>query len=92
MRSLMSLTRRECEVLRCLALGYSNRQIARQLVVSVATVQNHIHNILEKLEVSNRTMAVVTAQRRGLLSIEKIDDPNHALVIEKPYSNTTASL
>lgn len=91
MRSLMTLTQREREVLRYIARGLTNRQIARQLVVSVATIQNHVHSILEKLEVSNRTMAVVVAQHRDLLSVEKIDDLNHVLVSEKLYSDTTAA-
>ncbi len=92
MRSLMTLTQREHEVLRYIARGLTNRELARQLVVSVATIQNHVHSILEKLEVSNRTMAVVVAQHCGMLSVEKIDDLNHVLLNEKLYSDTTASL
>lgn len=73
-RSLITLTRRECEILQCLAAGRSNREIAGQLNIAVPTVQNHLHSIFDKLWVSNRTMAVVVAQRQGLLKAEKIDD------------------
>ena len=91
MRSLMTLTQREREVLRYVAYGLTNRQIAQQLVVSVATIQNHVHSILEKLEVSNRTMAVVVAQHRDILSVDKMDDLNQVLMNEKLYSDITAS-
>jgi DNA-binding NarL/FixJ family response regulator len=61
----MDLTAREHEVLRCLAQGMSNREIADHLVITVSTVQNHLHNIFAKLEARNRTAAVLLAQRRG---------------------------
>ncbi len=48
------LTPREREILQLIAEGLSNRQIAEQLVIEVGTVKNHVHNILQKLEVSNR--------------------------------------
>lgn len=91
MRSLTRLTQREYEVLRYVAQGHSNRQIARQLVVSVATVQNHIHSILAKLDATNRTMAVAIAHRRGLLSIDKIDDRNQAASAENQYPGITTA-
>ena len=49
-----SLTHREREVLREIAKGHSNKQIARELVLSVATVKNHVHNIFSKLHVNSR--------------------------------------
>jgi DNA-binding NarL/FixJ family response regulator len=52
------LTRREREILRFLSRGESNKEIARELCLSLATVKNHVHNILAKLHVSCRTEAV----------------------------------
>jgi two-component system NarL family response regulator len=52
------LTQRELEVLRWIADGLSNKQIARKLCVSLYTVKSHVHNILEKLQVSDRYRAV----------------------------------
>jgi DNA-binding NarL/FixJ family response regulator len=68
-QSLMSLTPRERDILHHLARGLSNEQIAQELVISVYTVQNHVQNIFGKLEVSNRTMAVVVAYQRGLVAV-----------------------
>ncbi|QGJ70001.1 Two-component system response regulator [Planctomycetales bacterium 10988] len=61
------LTQRESQVLRQLALGLSNKEIARTLHISVETVKEHVHNILEKLGVNGRTQAAVWAVRNGLL-------------------------
>lgn len=63
------LTNRELEVLGHLAHGMSNRAIATTLCVCEATVKFHVHAILEKLEASNRTEAVMTAIERGLVRI-----------------------
>ena len=60
------LTPRELEVLRLLASGARNREIAEQLTVSVNTVKYHIENLYEKLGVSSRTQAVRVAGERGL--------------------------
>jgi LuxR family maltose regulon positive regulatory protein len=62
-----SLTRREQEVLRLLAAGASNQDIARTLVVSVATVKKHVSNLLGKLGVTSRTQAIAQARARSLL-------------------------
>jgi DNA-binding NarL/FixJ family response regulator len=62
------LTPREVEVLRLLSEGCTNQQIARELLVSTSTVKNHIHQILSKLRVSDRTQAAVIAIELGLLS------------------------
>ena len=51
------LTSRELEVLRCISQGLTNQEIAARLVVEVGTVKNHVHNILEKLNVSSRDEA-----------------------------------
>jgi len=61
------LTEREIEVLRLLAAGLSNRQIAAQLVVSLGTAKAHIHHIFGKLGVSSRTQAASRAQELGLI-------------------------
>lgn len=64
---LALLTERETEVLRLLASGYSNREIARALLVSTGTVKNHVSSILGKLGVRDRTRAVLTGLQSGLL-------------------------
>jgi two-component system NarL family response regulator len=63
------LTEREMEVLRLVAKGMNNRDIARQLFISENTVKNHIRNILEKLQLHSRMEAVVYAVREKLLEI-----------------------
>lgn len=64
------LSEREQEVLRLLAQGASNQEIAEQLVVTAATVKFHVSNILSKLQARNRTQAVARARNLGLLSTE----------------------
>jgi LuxR family maltose regulon positive regulatory protein len=61
------LTERELEVLRLIADGLSNREIAQELVVAVSTVKSHINHIYGKLAVRSRTQAVARAQALGLL-------------------------
>ncbi|RME46470.1 MAG: DNA-binding response regulator [Caldilineae bacterium] len=60
------LTPREQEILRLVATGASNKQIADQLVLSVSTIKNHIRNIFRKLHLKNRREAVAYARRHGL--------------------------
>jgi DNA-binding NarL/FixJ family response regulator len=62
-----ALTERELEVLGLLAQGHSNGRIARELVLSVGTVKTHVHRIIAKLGVSDRTQAAVRAIRLGLV-------------------------
>ena len=64
------LTEREMEVLRLVAQGLNNRDIAAQLFISENTVKNHIRNILEKLHLHSRMEAVVYAVREKLLEIK----------------------
>ena len=61
------MTKREREVLRLLAEGLTNRQIAERLVVSEHTVHRHVTNILRKLDVPTRTAAAACAVQAGLL-------------------------
>jgi DNA-binding NarL/FixJ family response regulator len=61
------LSPREREVLRLLAAGYSNREIARALFIAEGTAKNHVSNILTKMAVRDRTRAVLKAAERGLL-------------------------
>jgi len=61
------LTERELEVLRLLARGMTNREIAEELVISVRTVKGHVSNILGKLGVTDRTQAALYAVRKGLV-------------------------
>ncbi|MDA1476568.1 two-component system response regulator DegU [Bacillus sp. CLL-7-23] len=64
-RPLHILTRRECEVLQMLADGKSNRGIGESLFISEKTVKNHVSNILQKMNVNDRTQAVVVAIKNG---------------------------
>ena len=61
------LTARELEVLRLIADGQGNKEVAKTLGISVSTVKFHVQDILEKLSASDRTQAAVKALRRGLL-------------------------
>jgi DNA-binding NarL/FixJ family response regulator len=61
------LTAREVEVLRLVARGRSNKEIAAELVISERTVARHVQNIFAKLRVSSRAAASVFASERGLL-------------------------
>src|SRR5262249_59930594 len=63
------LSARELEVVAMMARGKSNKEIARLLTISDQTVKNHISSILRKLEVNDRTQAVVYAMRRGWISV-----------------------
>ena len=63
------LTEREMEVLRLVAKGLNNRDIAKELFISGNTVKNHVRNILEKLHLHSRMEAVVYAVREKLLEI-----------------------
>ncbi|MGH2724473.1 MAG: response regulator [Actinomycetota bacterium] len=64
------LTDRELEVLKLVAQGLNNRDIAKQLFISENTVKNHIRNILEKLQLHSRMEAVIYAVRQNILEIK----------------------
>jgi len=65
------LTQREVEVLRRLAQGRENKEIADELVISEATVRTHVSNILGKLHLASRTQAALYALREGLASLDE---------------------
>lgn len=67
---LERLTDREEEVLKLLAEGLANKEIAQQLSLSEGTVKNHISAILTKLHANDRTQAVLTALKRGLVDLK----------------------
>ena len=64
------LTEREVAVLRLVARGHSNREIADDLAISEATVRTHVSNILSKLHLASRTQAALYALREGLASLD----------------------
>lgn len=64
------LSDREREVVRCLAKGMSNQEIAKALSIAEGTVKFHINNILSKFQVSDRTQAAIMALKRGIASLE----------------------
>jgi DNA-binding NarL/FixJ family response regulator len=63
----LSLTQRETQVLRHLALGLSNKEIGRSLSISVETVKEHVQHLLRKIDATDRTQAAVWAVRKGLV-------------------------
>jgi NarL family two-component system response regulator LiaR len=67
------LTPREIGVLRQLALGLSNKEIADALSISDETVKTHVGNVFSKLRVENRAQAIVQALKRGLVSLEELE-------------------
>jgi len=71
-RPTETLTQREMEVLRIAARGKANKDIARELVMSVPTVQAHLSNIFNKLGVGSRTEAVVYCLKKGWLRPEDL--------------------
>jgi len=68
------LTDREVEVLKLIARGLSNQEIAETLVVSVATVYTHVSRVLDKLHLASRTQAALYALREGLASLYNEDE------------------
>ena len=65
--SFEHLTERELDVLRAIAEGLSNKEIAERLVITEGTVKNHVSNLIAKLNVRDRTQALLKAQELGLL-------------------------
>lgn len=69
----LTLTEREREVLRQLARGLTNKQIAEALVIGEETVKTHVGNILSKLHLAHRSQAIIYALKKGLVSLEELD-------------------
>jgi DNA-binding NarL/FixJ family response regulator len=65
-----SLTMRELEVLRMVAKGWGNKEIANALNIAEVTVKLHVSHVLEKLNVKDRTEAATTAVQRGIISLD----------------------
>lgn len=68
--SILQLSGRELEVIRLMATGKTNQEIGAVLQISEGTVKYHVNNILGKLGVSDRIQAVITALKRGIVSLE----------------------
>jgi NarL family two-component system response regulator LiaR len=66
------LIERELEVLRLLAQGKSNREIAGKLIIAELTVRTHVSNILGKLHLASRTQAALYALKEGLASLQDV--------------------
>jgi DNA-binding NarL/FixJ family response regulator len=64
------LSERETEVLRLLAQGLSNREIAERLFLAEGTVKNYVSTIISKLQANDRTQAAILALKRGLATLE----------------------
>ena len=63
------LTVREMAVLKLMAMGYTNPEIAREMTVSLSTIKAHVSKIYEKLSASNRVEAILTAIKTNLVNI-----------------------
>jgi NarL family two-component system response regulator LiaR len=68
------LTRRELDILRLIAQGMSNKEIAGRLVIAEETVHAHVSNILNKLHLANRTQAALYALKEGLAAVDDIPE------------------
>jgi DNA-binding NarL/FixJ family response regulator len=69
-----ALTGRETEVLKLLAWGNADKQIARELFIGESTVKSHVHSILAKLNVRSRTQAALYAVRVGLVPADELGE------------------
>ena len=76
------LTPRETEILSHIAYGYMNKQIAVKLGISEQTIKNHMSSILRKLEVNDRTQAVVLAMHNGWIS-SQVREPSESITSNK---------
>lgn len=70
---LEDLSQRELDVLKLIAKGMSNDQIAQTLFISPHTVKNHVSNVYRKMGMDDRTQVAITALRLGLVPLEKFN-------------------
>jgi DNA-binding NarL/FixJ family response regulator len=91
--AFMPLTDRELEILRKVSDGLTNAEIGYALGISPQTVKNHVTSILRKLAVNDRTQAVVTALRRGWLTIDEEVEPDYSTsgITDTPTSRLGAA-
>jgi DNA-binding NarL/FixJ family response regulator len=68
------LTERETEVLKLIARGMANKQIAREMFVAISTIKTHVNNLYRKLGVSSRTQAALYAARVGLVPTDELSE------------------
>jgi two-component system, NarL family, response regulator LiaR len=67
------LSHRETEILRLVASGLANKQVARELRISLSTVKTHVNAVLSKLGLSSRTQAALYAARTGLIALDRLN-------------------
>jgi DNA-binding NarL/FixJ family response regulator len=72
-------TSREREVLALLVKGLRDREIAEELSISAKTVQTHVHRVLHKLGVRNRTQATNYALTHGIIELKKVEEASDAV-------------
>jgi two-component system, NarL family, response regulator LiaR len=70
------LTARELDILRLIAQGQNNKEIAGEFVIAEETVKTHVSNILNKLHLASRTQAALYALKEGIASMDDIPEPN----------------
>ena len=92
LKNKIHITMRELEALSLIAMGLDNESLAKKLNISVNTVRNHIYNVMQKLEATNRAHAVAKAIENGILIIKRQDtlewppdDYLYCLICEKAY-------